>query len=136
MTGPTREVWPHIILDGYMGDRERLDDQEYVEMFLESIPNVLGMNVLYGPKAWRVTEDDKKGEPGVTGISIITTSHIAIHTFPLAREACMDIFSCKDFDGDLVEESFTKTFKFDKVYRRFLLRGRSLMKSIVERGDG
>jgi len=50
----TQEIWPHIILDGFMGHADRLDDKEYVATFLDSLPKILGMNVLYGPKVLKV----------------------------------------------------------------------------------
>ena len=40
-------------------------------------------------------------EGGITGIQVISTSHLSLHAWPLQRFFSLDAFSCKDFDSDL-----------------------------------
>jgi len=48
----------------------------------------------------RVETDEDDG--GVTGTVILTTSHGSIHTWPLQGQFAFDLFSCRDFDVDVV----------------------------------
>ena len=41
-------------------------------------------------------------EGGVTGIGVLSTSHCAVHTWPLRSFFVMDVYSCRDFDVDIV----------------------------------
>lgn len=43
-------------------------------------------------------------EPALVGSVVLSTSHVAIHTWPLRAHAVIDIYSCRDFDSDLVAE--------------------------------
>jgi S-adenosylmethionine decarboxylase len=43
-------------------------------------------------------------EGGITGILVLSTSHCAIHTWPLSGTFVFDIFSCRSFNPLLVLE--------------------------------
>ena len=47
-------------------------------------------------------------EGGVTGVCVLSTSHCAIHTWPLRPFFVMDIYSCRDFDPAVVEQHLAK----------------------------
>lgn len=47
---------------------------------------------------------------GITGIVMITTSHISIHTYPLKAIAMIDIFSCKNIEVDLIKKTISNSF--------------------------
>jgi S-adenosylmethionine decarboxylase len=49
-------------------------------------------------------------DPGWTGVVIICTSHIAIHTFDKTNLINLDIFSCRDFDHDKVLKYLKEKF--------------------------
>lgn len=127
------EKWPHLIMEGIEGDHDLLNDVDHIEGFMKGLPLVLDMKVLMGPFVKKVTQEDvPTGEPGVTGVSmmaltVITTSHISIHTWPEWGLACIDVFSCKKFDEDAVEMLFKETFKFGEVVRRIVPRGRAVI---------
>ncbi len=43
---------------------------------------------------------------GITGVSLLSESHIACHTFPEFRSLCLNVFCCRarpdwDFEGEL-----------------------------------
>ena len=46
-------------------------------------------------------------EGGISVLACLSTSHIAIHTWPLRCEFHLDIYSCREFD----KEAFIKTLK-------------------------
>ena len=54
------------------------------------------MNILAGPYSSKVS---KKGNKGLSGVAIIDTSHISIHTWDEKQPALiqLDVYSCKEF---------------------------------------
>ncbi|MBS7248023.1 MAG: adenosylmethionine decarboxylase [Candidatus Jordarchaeales archaeon] len=79
----------HHIIGEVFADPEVLDDLEFIkEVFMEAT-EIAGLNVL----------DVKfhKFEPvGVSGIILISESHVSIHTWPEDGYAAIDIFTCGD----------------------------------------
>jgi S-adenosylmethionine/arginine decarboxylase-like enzyme len=52
-------------------------------------------------------EEEKQTEPhlvGTSAIQFIKTSNITIHTLDMLARVYLNIFSCKDFDADIVRE--------------------------------
>lgn len=94
----------HLILDGYVKDAKVFDAPTLTEMF-HSLVRALDMQLLLGPTFIEVPLDETKlssdvfrDEGGITGVAVISTSHIAIHCWPLRRYFSCDVFSCKEFD--------------------------------------
>ncbi len=95
----------HMIVDAVVDDARALSDVGALREFLRDLTGVLRMQILVEPQAHEVplqpdalaTDDD---EGGITGFCVITTSHIAIHTWPLRHKFSMDVFSCKPFERD------------------------------------
>jgi spermidine synthase len=66
-----------------------LNDQQTIERILSKGIEKCGLNL--------VSINSHSFNPiGVTSIAIISESHIAIHTYPEARHASLDIFTCSD----------------------------------------
>lgn len=95
----------HMVVDGHVQDAATLDSGNVLRMF-DVLVDTLHMQYLMRPVACEVplsaanlrTEED---DGGTSFICQITTSHIAVHTWPLRGSVMMDIMSCKDFDADL-----------------------------------
>ncbi len=88
-----------------------LGEAKNVESTLRGLIDLLGMRLLDKPHMYEVeTEIAKLGvepfedEGGVTGICVLSTSHCSIHTWPLRPFFVMDVYSCRDFDAQLVEK--------------------------------
>lgn len=50
-------------------------------------------------------EDEKETEPhlvGTSAVQFIKTSNITIHTLDIMKRVYLNLFSCKDFDADIV----------------------------------
>ena len=82
-----------------------LSDASYLDATFRDLIRLLDMKILKEPAFAEVPLDSEKlatneDEGGVTGTVVITTSHGAIHTWPLRRRFAMDIFSCKEFSED------------------------------------
>jgi S-adenosylmethionine decarboxylase len=96
------------------GSPELLGNAKTVESMLGELVELLGMRLLGQPHLYEVaTEIAKLGvepfedEGGVTGVCVLSTSHCAIHTWPLRPFFVMDVFSCRDFDPAHVEQHLT-----------------------------
>jgi S-adenosylmethionine/arginine decarboxylase-like enzyme len=88
-----------------------MGDAKTVETMLVDLIDVLGMRILDKAHMYEVeTEISKLGvepfedEGGVTGVCVLSTSHCSIHTWPLRPFFVMDVYSCRDFDGEAVEK--------------------------------
>jgi hypothetical protein len=58
--------------------------------------------------------------PALVGSVVLSTSHVAIHTWPLRRIAVVDAYSCRDFDEELLAELAQGWFDADRVLVRDL----------------
>lgn len=93
------------------GVPERLRSAAGIRALLEELVTRLGMRLLDRAHLYEVEEEIHKlgaepfeDEGGVTGVAVLSTSHCAIHTWPLRSYFVMDIYSCRDFEPALVEE--------------------------------
>ena len=100
----------HIKVLG-QGSAELLGRASTVESMLRDLIGILGMRILGEPHMYEVeTEIAKLGvepfedEGGVTGVCVLSTSHCAIHTWPLRPFFVMDVYSCRDFDPMRVQQ--------------------------------
>jgi S-adenosylmethionine/arginine decarboxylase-like enzyme len=82
-----------------------LSDASYLDAMFRDLIALLKMEILVEPTfadvpldPARLATDDDEG--GVTGTVVITTSHGAIHTWPLRQRFAMDVFSCQEFDPE------------------------------------
>ena len=98
------------------GEPALLGSAASVEATLRDLVELLGMRLLGAPHLYEVeTEIAKLGvepfedEGGVTGICVLSTSHCSIHTWPLRPFFVMDVYSCRDFDADLVEQHLARS---------------------------
>lgn len=78
----------HLIID--LIDAERLDDPEHIETSLIRAAEEAGATVL--------SSDFHIFTPnnGVSGVIVLSESHISIHTWPERNFAAVDVFMCGD----------------------------------------
>ena len=71
-------------------------DEEQTISWMKKLINKINMNILAGPYSSKVS---KKGNKGLSGVAIIDTSHISIHTWDEKQPALiqLDVYSCKEF---------------------------------------
>ena len=70
--------------------------------------------------------EEQETEPhlkGTTAIQFIKTSNITIHTLDLLQNVYVNIFSCKEFNGDAAEK-FTKEWFKGKVVNSHMIERR------------
>jgi len=113
---------PHLTLDCNGCPANLLSDVSLISKTLDSFPAQLGMTKIMPPYVFEyhgsVPEDW-----GVSGIVMISESHLAIHSFVEKGFVTLDIFSCKDFDVDEAISTFCKIFKPKSYEKNLLMRG-------------
>lgn len=108
----------HITVDATVID-PIVFSHDHLDKFFRGMCEVLNMEIIFGPVFKDVELDPAKlanvqaggkfqDEGGTTGVVVISTSHISIHTWELRKFFQLDVFSCKDFDGKLALEYVRK----------------------------
>jgi S-adenosylmethionine/arginine decarboxylase-like enzyme len=88
---------------------------------LSELVDTVGMKVVAGPTSVYV---DEPGNEGVTGTITLATSHAAIHVWDAEEPAMFqfDIYSCKDYDPNIVLNHIDKHFDLKEAYWSFIDR--------------
>lgn len=108
------------------GDANLLGDVNVIRNFIMVAIENLGMQPLGEPIIHDVELDVKKLglEPfedsgGITtqivGYNTLSTSHIAIHTFPLENQFHLDIYSCREFNREYIGNFVKEYFRCNRV---------------------
>lgn len=103
------------------GDPARLGDAARVRQFVIDLVRQVGMEPLGEPVVHDVPLEIAKlgrepfqDEGGVTtqlvGFHTLSTSHVAIHTWPLREEFHLDLYSCREFSKTEVLGFITEVF--------------------------
>ena len=91
----------HFIVMGKMKSILSVDE---VTTFLESLIVLLDMKKMEAIMPNPNVGYQSGTNGGVTGVAIITTSHLAIHTWDNTLEFQLDVYSCKEYNVSLVIE--------------------------------
>jgi S-adenosylmethionine decarboxylase len=102
----------HLIIDGYNGDVQRMQDADFIQQLLDVYPSKIGMTRITTPRVSRYEGPDESGVSGFVGLA---ESHISIHTFPGQDYVNIDIFSCREFDAEEAVRDLQKTFGLAEV---------------------
>ncbi len=114
----------HLTIDGYGGDKKKLDDKKVVLSCLEELPEKIGVKKLSKPEVYFAPGNDAKDPGGWSGFVVITESHISIHTFPLRGFVSADVYTCgESLDQKFVIEFFKKKFGLADTETHFIKRG-------------
>lgn len=93
----------HLIIDGTSSRTCILNDEAQLARLLNEVIGLAGMEILVPAKMVRVelnpdkTTETGGDDGGVTGVAILSTSHVSIHTWPLTNRFAFDLYSCRDF---------------------------------------
>jgi S-adenosylmethionine decarboxylase len=107
----------HILIEAYDCDPEILDDIEVVEEAMVNAAERAGAEV-------REVAFHKFSPQGVSGVVVISESHLSVHTWPEFGYAAVDVFTC----GDTVDPIVA----VDRIRDRF--KARRALTSEVKRG--
>ena len=91
---------------------------------MRNLVDAIGMNILMGPYA---IYSDMVGNQGLTAVTIIETSHIAIHVWDECEPALMqmDVYTCSTLDINDVFKAIEE-FKPTKIEYKFIDREKGL----------
>jgi S-adenosylmethionine decarboxylase len=112
----------HLIIDGYGGDPQKMQDVEFIYKILDAYPSQIGMTKISTPHVSKYV-GSKPEDWGVSGFVLIAESHISIHTFPEKFYINIDVFSCKEFDAERAIKGFKQDFGLIEVRSYILNRG-------------
>jgi S-adenosylmethionine/arginine decarboxylase-like enzyme len=114
-------VAKHIKVLG-KGDPDRLGNAGVVRQFLIDLVFRVGMQPLGEPMLHDVpVEISKLGrepfedEGGISALACLSTSHVAIHTWPLRSEFHLDLYSCRFYNPQAVLDFINEVFHVEKT---------------------
>lgn len=113
-----RYAGTHLIIDLF-GAR-RLDDLKYVEQTLKRCVEVAGATLLH------IHLHHFTPNGGVSGVAVLSESHISIHSWPEADYAALDVFMCGEAKPHLAIEVLRQAFQAEDVVVKEHLRGEEL----------
>jgi S-adenosylmethionine decarboxylase len=111
----------HVTVDLY--DAERLDDKGFMESVMREITEKCGAHLLH-------IHLHQFKPTGVTGVAILSESHISVHTWPERNFAAFDVFMCGIATPELAIDILKERFNAGRVVSNCLQRGDSLGLSV------
>ena len=121
----------HLVMDGYDGSYDKLQDLTLVYKVLDECPDRMGMTKIMPPYVFKYV-GSKPEDWGLSGFVLIAESHISIHTFPEKRYTNIDVFSCKGFDWKNIVSYLKNEFEIKKITTKVIKRGIEHIKSMGE----
>jgi S-adenosylmethionine decarboxylase len=109
----------HIIVDLY--DAEHLDDIALVEAVMRECIEHCGAHLLH------IHLHHFSPTYGVTGVAVLSESHISVHTWPERNFAAFDIFMCGSAKPELAIDILKERFKAKKAVSTIQKRGEHLI---------
>jgi S-adenosylmethionine decarboxylase len=110
----------HIKVQLYGVRFELLKDVELMKTFLTSLVAAAGMRPLGIAHVYDIKEQlfeqgeepDPNEPEGVTGVVVLSTSHVAVHTWPHRGYLILDLYSCRQFSSRPVVKMVQSFFGF------------------------
>lgn len=120
----TKHFGEHLTIDGYDGNKELLNDRDFILKFIRELPEILGMKILAEPQIVLAPDNGLKDPGGWSSFVIIAESHISIHTFPARGFLTADVYTCKNgMDTEFIKKHFTEKFNLKDLETNFIIRG-------------
>ena len=116
--GGTRYYGRHLILSA-AGCNEALLDKGRIAEFLRETARRIDMVTFGEPFVERFGGGI---EVGISGVQLIETSAISLHTNDSARDLYLDVFSCKDFSFETVVAYVKECFAPATIEHQVILR--------------
>jgi S-adenosylmethionine decarboxylase len=101
------------------GCNAKLLEVPTISEFLKSLVPRIDMTAFGEPLVARFGEGI---EEGISGVQLIITSAIMIHTNDTARDMYLDVFSCKWFDEAIVRDVVNSIFAPEEITEQIVLR--------------
>lgn len=112
----------HLIVDVLNGSR--LDDIEHIEQTFRKCIEVSGATLLH------IHMHHFTPNGGVSGVAVLSESHISIHSWPEYGYAALDIFMCGHAQPHLAIDVLREAFQPQEIVVKELLRGEEAAKAL------
>ena len=109
----------HLILDAAGCSPKRIGSAVVIKNFTNELVRRIDMTAYGDPQIVMFGTGNKKG---YTLIQLIETSNIAAHFVEENNTMYLDVFSCKDFDAEIVKDLVSEYFDAQKFSSRVLMR--------------
>ena len=108
----------NILLDLHDCDQDKLDNYKEIKENLSAIVKKSDFKI--------VGEKYHKFKPyGVTGVILLASSHVSVHTWPELGFVAVDIYSCKGFENaKKIADDLIKFFGAKRVESKEIVRFR------------
>ncbi|HRZ29626.1 MAG TPA: adenosylmethionine decarboxylase [Candidatus Paceibacterota bacterium] len=117
------EYGKHLLLEVITKDGKDLASVAKMKKFFNLIIKKVKFTVVFKPIFYKF-KPRKKGEiSGITGMCVVSESHISIHTWPECNYFAFDIFSCSEFDENKVIDIISDLFDVKEIYSQIVERG-------------
>ena len=125
-------IHKHLIIRAEVNNPPK--DVEYLTQWMKDFISFIDMKIMLGPY---VAYCDKEGNRGITAVSVIETSHIAMHVWDELVPAMMqlDVYSCAEFDPYKIAEKLKQDFDVVKLDYKFLNRETGLKPIRTKKGN-
>lgn len=110
----------HLTIDAYDCDAKSISDQFNIKQFVEVLVPKINMKAFGGPL---IIKFGSGAAQGYTLVQLIETSNITAHFAEEDNSMYFDLFSCKEFDKDLVTNLVRQYFKPQEVVVNLVERG-------------
>lgn len=111
----------HLILDCGHCNTLKMSDYKNVNAWIRQLVKDIDMQPIGDPRI-EYTAADFPDKAGFTVVQIIVTSSIVAHFVDGLGQIYLDVFSCKEFDPTVVEQSMKDYFDCNKSRKYFLTR--------------
>jgi S-adenosylmethionine/arginine decarboxylase-like enzyme len=118
----------HVLEHKHLIIRAEINEPPYdavdIKRWMRNLVDKIGMNILMGPYA---IYSDMEGNQGLTAVTIIETSHIALHVWDEVQPALMqlDVYTCSTLNVDDVFEAI-KVWEPSKIEYKYIDRENGL----------
>lgn len=110
----------HLIMDCYGCDLDAMTSKDVISEFTKSLVEKIDM-VPYGEP--QIVHFGTGNKEGFTLIQLIETSNISGHFANDDRKIFLDVFSCKEFDPNIVYEHVIEFFNPEEIIMNPIMRG-------------
>lgn len=111
-----RTIGYQVLIDIYECDYKKMEDIVYIKEMMIELANILKTNI-------RKVVFEKFEPYGISGVLIISESHLTIHTWPEYNYVGIDIFTCSkkveynEALNYLLEKLGTNKYEIKELYR-------------------
>lgn len=111
----------HLILDCGQCDPAKMSDYNNVNSWIRKLVRDIDMQPIGEPRI-EYTAAEFPDKAGFTVVQVIVTSSIVAHFVDNLGQIYLDVFSCKEFSQEVVEQSIKEHFKSTSIRKYFLTR--------------